>query len=390
HHDAFDVSLNMISVGITHSWLMCPISLPMWIGVLTLSSLSTCNRRQTKKEVEGSPLKQKVKESRESTESKSKQISNQNRSHPVTATALLPSATSRASTSSVESTDSKLKQKGEAKGICCNAEHLTTEQTQTPSVAERTREARKSTKKYARTRRQDDETILDAPSLQRADTSVDSDLGSLREAVKALVNARDTSKRQVTSGESMLGEGVSADYSMSETGYLVAKAEKAANAMPKDDSRRHSREGTESDSIVIVEPAIKPKEGPPSKELSHEMAPSKQSPAGSKEVPSHGSSWPALSKTPPSLPGILPSMKSSSRDVRNGKQTSKREGKFSTIDSSTAPSTSRETPRISHREVEEKTAVQENSRRKDVKIQYHVTGQPRLPPNKKIEKRPSV
>nr|CDJ84340.1 unnamed protein product [Haemonchus contortus] len=58
-----------------------------------------------------------------------------------------------------------------------------------------------------RIRTEDDGTYLDAPSLQRADTSVDSDLGSLRDAVKELVNIRDNiSKRQTTSGESIIGD----------------------------------------------------------------------------------------------------------------------------------------------------------------------------------------
>ncbi|VDO66550.1 unnamed protein product [Haemonchus placei] len=99
-----------------------------------------------------------------------------------------------------------------------------------------------------RIRTEDDGTYLDAPSLQRADTSVDSDLGSLRDAVKELVNIRDNiSKRQTTSGESIIGDH-SSPSGKSDTGdtLLIEKAEEAAEEFEKKHPKK--TEATKSES----------------------------------------------------------------------------------------------------------------------------------------------
>ncbi|KAK6056342.1 hypothetical protein COOONC_06154 [Cooperia oncophora] len=149
--------------------------------------------------------------------------------------------------------------------------------------------AHHTTKPSRDRRRDDDGTILDAPSLKRVDTSVDSDLGSLRDAVKMLVNSRENANRiQTTSGESVIGEDMSENVGLSttDTGFLVEKAEEAANEMQKDDLRQNSNETITTEIEYKREPPEMAKRGQTSsKKFRGDTRSIKKPLAGSKEIP---------------------------------------------------------------------------------------------------------
>ncbi|XGW09301.1 hypothetical protein V3C99_011531, partial [Haemonchus contortus] len=269
--------------SIVNQSLMCPVSLPMWIGVLTLSSLTACNRRSFRRN--RSPVKPAkvvrrifkkpaVSRSRESTTTVSKERSKRViHSTPKASISSSHEAVEPRVKTSHEAVQARVKKKVEEKVIDTHpppeirplpespkevlytARKFTSSFVDEPLRIQRTQHASDESihdkfeqNQARRNRTEDDGTYLDAPSLQRADTSVDSDLGSLRDAVKELVNIRDNiSKRQTTSGESIIGDH-SSPSGRSDTGdtLLIEKAEEAAYEFEKKHPKK--TEATKSES----------------------------------------------------------------------------------------------------------------------------------------------
>lgn len=94
----------------------------------------------------------------------------------------------------------------------------------------------------------EDGTLHDAPSLERVETSVDSDLGSLRSTVQRLAKARPATK--CTSGDSILGVELGEGVNSTDTGDLIDRAlsEEAAYERRMGVWRGDSREELRSDS----------------------------------------------------------------------------------------------------------------------------------------------